>query len=1189
MMTTTNEYCSYCQSSSSSSYIPLRSTWARAVLNKIQNDKCLKNINRNKWYRLSHQNLLYDEYRKYFHEFYEDEETITFIKQSEKKSDNIPLQIIHSILTSLLTLFMTRTSANGLIGRGRMFVYSKDQFKTLLDIESHEESPFNTLLDIGAGDGSVTERMSKLFKKVYVTELSSTMQWRLSTYGYTVLNTDYWNNLTFDVITCLNVLDRCEKPLTLLKQIRQHLNPKKGRLIISLVLPFRPYFEYNNNNNNNNNNHYPNESIDIQGILPEEQINSFLLNIIQPLGFHLKKLTRLPYLCEGDIEKSYYFLFDYLFINLHIMSSSSSFEDKLKDLNLSNDELKRFSDAFQNEEFRKLFVEYAEELNDPKNRELYEKEIRAVEEQRGSDVTFIHPKPGHVLKTIINNKTKCFINIATNENVDKPSYNKTNDINGKSGVQWSLPHCLAGPHEDIDHESKSCTVYDVIFSPDTYRMAETNEKFMKMVEDSALDTIENNFHCKLDRNNIKILKMKFKGIPKATILRKKKENQQEQEIKNDTENELKQETDDIIEKAISNSQQNHKVVLSSHNRTVNSPPPPPTTTNLNPSETMKPCTDENGFTIPTYRIIHRGEFDMQDCTQSLVTQVRSMRPKELIIEIDLPLCASSSNVDLDVCERSLKLHCNSPKYSLDLHLPYPVRENDSHARFDKKQRKLIVTLVVIKETPLIIDVNTNIDMEDSNEESTEIIPTITTNESVTSIEKLPTNITYSSIPFEYKQGVAHVALVLHVKNIDKTSFKLENDGQHITIQLSSLGSGFYPLYHQLCLDFDEPMVLDTTENSSTTTFNDDNVLILLKKTPNDKQLTQFSSSTNREDMQINYFTVPIPVEKTESLPKHTMTKEDFIKSDSSSSSSNTDQHKKLTKKQAKKMARENRKKQGPTDDNQQLVNEISKITLQSNHNEKKSDDTNNDNNNNNNNNNNRKITSEENDDNLPDMPKVIPRSSMYRRHMSESQVDLEVSSNGKFKLKGILKNSTKYRSLSESLNDPFINISTEFQREESVFEASSAVDDLTSSNENNSIVTSPDSSGSNSFCPTSNSSGNVKHVTFNNQVSRKTFKPGGPVSGMKKLSSNQQRKLKKRKRQDSLNSQSSDQDDSINEKNKTKQSDTYKNPIEFQDVIAWQASGSQSNNNDHTEETTTTPTTKSAVRFTNPLIFELDN
>ncbi|UJR20955.1 hypothetical protein I4U23_024062 [Adineta vaga] len=305
MMTNMNEYCSNCQQSSS--YPMVRSTWARAALNKIENDRCLQAIDRTKWYRLSRHDLLDDEYQERFYELNEDEDTKQFIKQSEEKSENVFLQIIHSFMTSLLTLFITRTSANGLIGRGRMFVYSTTQFKTLLDIESDSKSPYTTLLDIGAGDGSITERMASIFQKVYVTELSPAMQWRLSTSGYTVLDTDQWGDNHFDVITCLNVLDRCENPLQLLKQIHDHLNPKTGRLILSLVLPFKPYFEYSNN-------HRPTESLQIEGDLPEEQINSFLSNVIQPLGFHLEKFTRLPYLCEGDIERSYYFLFDYVFV-----------------------------------------------------------------------------------------------------------------------------------------------------------------------------------------------------------------------------------------------------------------------------------------------------------------------------------------------------------------------------------------------------------------------------------------------------------------------------------------------------------------------------------------------------------------------------------------------------------------------------------------------------------------------------------------------------------------------------------------------------------------------------------------------------------------------------------------------------------------------------------------------------------
>lgn len=197
--------------------------------------------------------------------------------------------------------------ANGLIGRGRMFVYSTAQFKQLLDFEPDQPYPLESLLDIGAGDGAVTERMAPLFSKVYATEMSAIMQWRLSSSGFTVLDLEQWGDLKFDVISCLNVLDRCEKPLTLLKTIREHLNPHHGRLVIGLVLPFKPYCEYNKD-------HHPNEFIRIEGRLPEEQINELVRTVFQPLGFHLRKFTRLPYLCEGDLEQSYYYLSDYIFV-----------------------------------------------------------------------------------------------------------------------------------------------------------------------------------------------------------------------------------------------------------------------------------------------------------------------------------------------------------------------------------------------------------------------------------------------------------------------------------------------------------------------------------------------------------------------------------------------------------------------------------------------------------------------------------------------------------------------------------------------------------------------------------------------------------------------------------------------------------------------------------------------------------
>jgi hypothetical protein len=189
-----------------------------------------------------------------------------------------------------------------------------------------------------------------------------------------------------------------------------------------------------------------------------------------------------------------------------------------------------------------------------------------------------------------------------------------------------------------------------------------------------------------------------------------------------------------------------------------------------------------------------------------------------------------------------------------------------------------------------------------------------------------------------------------------------------------------------------------------------------------------------------------------------------------------------------------------------------------------------------------------------------------------------------------LKNATKYRSYSESLSEPSTSLPNDYRREESVFERCSTTDDLSSSNENNSLMNSLDS---NSLTSMPSSVGHVKHVTFNNQISRKTFKPGGPVSGMRKLSSNQQRKLKKRRRQDSLNSQSSDQDEHTTEKRNEKTNETAqvpeddRNPVQLEDVITEKATGELhiSSNN----ATKNTVDGQSAVRLTNGLIFELDD
>lgn len=202
---------------------------------------------------------------------------------------------------------MTQTSINGFLGRGSTFVFSQSQFLQLLGETSDWHS--EVLLDLGAGDGSVTEVMAPLFDIVHVTEISTVMQRVLKKKGYHICDVDKWTESSrkYDVISCLNLLDRCDKPITMLQQIKSKLKPS-GRLVVALVLPLSQYIEVGSPN------HQPVETIPIQGKTIEEQINSCYHLVFEPAGYEIIRWTVLPYLSEGDIEQSFYWLTDIMFV-----------------------------------------------------------------------------------------------------------------------------------------------------------------------------------------------------------------------------------------------------------------------------------------------------------------------------------------------------------------------------------------------------------------------------------------------------------------------------------------------------------------------------------------------------------------------------------------------------------------------------------------------------------------------------------------------------------------------------------------------------------------------------------------------------------------------------------------------------------------------------------------------------------
>ncbi|XP_060534939.1 protein-L-histidine N-pros-methyltransferase isoform X2 [Cylas formicarius] len=235
-----------------------------------------------------------------------DNDTIKFLEESEKKSDWILTQIWHTIVKAVLGWFMTQTSINGWLRRGSMFVLSQPQLLKLLHAD--DEWRADSLLDLGAGDGEVTARLAPLFRNVYVTEVSDTMRSLLDQKGYRVLDVDAWFlDRKFDFVACLNVIDRCDTPLQLLSRIRESLK-SDGFLLLAVVLPFSAYVESGAPD------HKPRELLPIDGERFEDQVISVVEEVLKPAGFDVTAWSRVPYLCEGDLHQSYYWLDDVVFV-----------------------------------------------------------------------------------------------------------------------------------------------------------------------------------------------------------------------------------------------------------------------------------------------------------------------------------------------------------------------------------------------------------------------------------------------------------------------------------------------------------------------------------------------------------------------------------------------------------------------------------------------------------------------------------------------------------------------------------------------------------------------------------------------------------------------------------------------------------------------------------------------------------
>ncbi|MBX7192663.1 MAG: methyltransferase domain-containing protein [Sandaracinaceae bacterium] len=169
-------------------------------------------------------------------------------------------------------------------------------------------APRGTLLDIGAGTGEVHAELARLFRASVATETSEGTAKRARDKGIDCRSIDLgrvpWPDAArFDVVALLNVVDRADRPLTLLDRAKTLLAPG-GHLLLATPLPLRAHVHRRGGTAD------PDEWLGVEGDDFEASLTSLLERVLAPRGWALVRWTRTPYVSSGDAKRARYDLDD---------------------------------------------------------------------------------------------------------------------------------------------------------------------------------------------------------------------------------------------------------------------------------------------------------------------------------------------------------------------------------------------------------------------------------------------------------------------------------------------------------------------------------------------------------------------------------------------------------------------------------------------------------------------------------------------------------------------------------------------------------------------------------------------------------------------------------------------------------------------------------------------------------------
>jgi SAM-dependent methyltransferase len=219
---------------------------------------------------------------------------------------------IRTAAYGLLRRFLSDYDAYGLLDMYTMHLLSTAQLRLLLGDAVSDTGKARRLLDVGAGNGDITACAAEFFDDVTVTEASAVMQRRLRARGFRVLDHDLASDKLpscerFDAAICLNVVDRCTHPRTLLRHLCAAL-AEGAPLLLSVPLPLSAHVQRASGTSD------PDEPLPPPRETWEAGAGSFADELLTPAGLRVERLSRAPYLCRGDATKPLYVLDAALFV-----------------------------------------------------------------------------------------------------------------------------------------------------------------------------------------------------------------------------------------------------------------------------------------------------------------------------------------------------------------------------------------------------------------------------------------------------------------------------------------------------------------------------------------------------------------------------------------------------------------------------------------------------------------------------------------------------------------------------------------------------------------------------------------------------------------------------------------------------------------------------------------------------------